>query len=58
MKPFNNEELKQRLIDLRQDPEYQSIRTDVRRAIRYIEKLEHTLNDISGTSSKKSKRGQ
>jgi len=46
MKPFNNEQLKQRLIDLRQDPGYQDIKTDLRKAVRYIEKLEYAMNDI------------
>jgi len=54
MKPFNNEKLKQRLIDLRQDPGYQEVKADLRKAVRYIEKLEYALNDIS---AEKTKRG-
>ena len=53
MKRFDNEQLKTRLIDLRQDPKYPELRADIRKAVRYIEKLEYALNDSMGVSNKR-----
>lgn len=50
MRRFDNEQLKSRLIDIRQDSEYQAIRSDIRKAVRYIERLEYTLNLASMTT--------
>jgi len=52
---FNNEQLKQRLIQLRQDPDYQEIKTDIRKAVRYIEKLEYAMNDMVADKNKPNK---
>jgi len=49
---FNNEQLKQRLIQLRQDPDYQEIKTDIRKAVRYIEKLEYAMNNTATEKTK------
>ena len=38
-----NTEIKHRLINLRQDPEYEELRSDIRKTIRYIEKLEKVV---------------
>jgi hypothetical protein len=49
---FNNEQLKQQLIQLRQDPDYQEIKTDIRKAVRYIEKLEYAINNMATEKTK------
>jgi len=49
---FNNEQLKQQLIQLRQDPDYQEIKTDIRKAVRYIEKLEYAMNNMATEKTK------
>ncbi len=38
-----NSTVKYRLIDIRQDPKYSELRSDMRSTIRYIEKLEKAL---------------
>lgn len=53
MKRFDNEQLKGRLINLRQNPDYPELKDDIRKAVRYIEKLEYALNDIMADRKKR-----
>lgn len=36
-------EITHRLVDLRQDPAYPELKSDIRRALRYIEKMEKLI---------------
>lgn len=56
-KKMDADQIKKRLIDLRQDPAYKEIKTDLRRAVRYIENLETCL-DSFGSGTEKSFKGK
>jgi len=47
-------DIKYRLVDLRQDPHYGDLRSDLRRTIRYVEGLEREVLRLSGMLSKSS----